>query len=88
MVGAGNGLKYFFHLCNDEETVLDIEGRKFENLDEVRRATLDAARDIMSSELRDGQLKLNQRIDVVDERNRVAYSLKFTDAVKITGLPG
>jgi hypothetical protein len=81
-------LKYFFHLCNDEETVLDVEGRKFENLDEVRRAALEAARDIICSEVRDGHLKLNQRIDVVDERNFVAYSLKFADAVRITGLAG
>lgn len=80
-------MKYFFHLCNDEETVLDIEGRKFENLEEVRHATIEAARDIMCSDVREGRLKLNQRIDVIDEHNKVAYSLKFTDAVRIIGLP-
>lgn len=78
-------MKYFFHLCNDDETVLDVEGRTFDNPEQVRRAALEAARDIMSSEVRGGHLNLDQRIDVVDQRNFVAHSLQFRDAVRISG---
>ena len=78
-------MKYFFHLCNEDETVLDVEGRTFDSPDQVQRAALDAARDIMSSEVRSGHLKLDQRIDVVDQRNFVAHTLQFRDAVRITG---
>jgi len=78
-------VKYFFHLCNEDETVLDVEGRTFDSPDQVQRAALDAARDIMSSEVRSGHLKLDQRIDVVDQRNFVAHTLQFRDAVRITG---
>lgn len=81
-------MKYFFHLCNEDETVLDVEGRTFDSPDQVQRAALDAARDIMSSEVRSGHLKLDQRIDVVDQRNFVAHTLQFRDAVTITGHSG
>lgn len=82
-------MRYFFHLCDDGEHVLDKEGQLLDSIEKVQTKALFAARDIMSSEVLRGELNLAQRIDVQDQSGAVVFSLPFDKAVTISpGLSG
>lgn len=74
--------QYFFHLSNDEEVLLDAEGREIAP-EEVPSAALHEAREIISADARSGWIDLNQRIEVKDSSGRVVHGIDFEDAVQI-----
>lgn len=74
--------KYFFHLSNDEEILLDAEGREL-GPDKVPSAALHEAREIISADARSGCIDLNQRIEVRDSGGDVVHGIDFEDAVEI-----
>ena len=75
--------RYFMHLRDGTEQLLDPEGLEYPSLDAVRKATLITARDLMTGDIRDGVLDFRFRIDVEDEAGEVIYSLSFKHAVNI-----
>ena len=75
--------RYFMHLRDGTEQLLDPEGLEFPSLDAVRKATLAAARDLMMGDIRGGVLDFRFRIDVEDEDGEIVYTLPFKHAVNI-----
>lgn len=75
--------RYFLHLRDGSEQVLDPDGVEFKNLDSLRKAVLDAARDIMCGDLRDGIIDLRFRIDAEDAHGTIVYTLPFKHAFSI-----
>jgi hypothetical protein len=75
--------RYFMHLVDGADTLLDEEGMILSDA-EVAGAALLAARDCMSHDIRTGSLRLGYRIDVHDEQGKLVHSLGFRDAVEIT----
>lgn len=75
--------RYFMHLRDGTEELLDDEGQEFVNLDSLRTAVLAAARDLMVGDMRNGVLDLRFRIEAEDEHGTVVYSLPFKHAVSI-----
>jgi hypothetical protein len=71
------------HLRDGTEQLLDPEGLEFASLDAARKATLVAARDLMTGDIRDGVIDFRFRIDVEDEAGEIIYTLPFKHAVNI-----
>jgi hypothetical protein len=74
--------KYFLHLRDSTDEVLDPEGIELPT-EAVPGAALIAARDCMAGDVKDGQLDLRYRIDVHDDSGELVHSLPFPDAVEI-----
>ena len=75
--------RYFMHLRDGTEQILDPEGLEFASVDALRRAVLTGARDLMTGDIRQGLLDFRLRIDAEDESGVVVYSLPFKQAVNI-----
>jgi len=74
--------RYYFHLRDGIDVLLDEEGRE---LDEkaIQSAALIEARSIISDDAREGRIRLDQRLDIEDAAHAIVYSLAFVDAVQI-----
>ena len=76
--------RYFLHLRDHVDEVLDGEGLELLDLEAVKRAVLEGARDVIAHEIKtDGAMNLRYRIDAEDETKNVVHSLPFKDAVII-----
>lgn len=75
---------FYFHLRDGTDELLDEEGREFSDMEAVRKAVLEGARDIMASELRSGGVvDLRYRIDAENAAGEIVYSLPFKHTVNI-----
>jgi hypothetical protein len=74
--------RYFMHLRDSTEDVLDEEGFR-STLEAVPALALRGARDCIAADARSGRIDLTCRIDVHDVRGIVVHSLSFADAVEI-----
>ena len=76
--------RYFLHLRDGTDELLDPEGSFFDDLEQLRAAVLAGARDVMANELKSaGTVDLRYRIDAEDENGDIVFSLPFADAVHI-----
>jgi hypothetical protein len=78
--------RYFMHLRDGTEELLDPEGRDFPTLSALRDAVLFAARHLLMGDVRDGLLDLRFRIDAEDDTGTIIYTLPFSHAVNT--IPG
>ena len=74
---------YFFHVRSSAGETLDPEGSSCADLDAARRQAIAGIRSIISEEVKDGHLPLDERLDVEDEQGRVLMSLAFTEALAL-----
>jgi hypothetical protein len=74
---------YYFHLRDGQDVLLDPEGVELADPAAVEQRALAAARSIMSSEVLEGRLPLDMRIDVEDSSGAVVHRLTFPDAIRI-----
>lgn len=74
---------YFFHICNGSGFTEDEEGCTLADNDDARRVAILSARDVMSNDVRDGQLDLASFIEVEDEQRKLLFTLTFAEAVNI-----
>jgi len=75
--------KYFMHLRNGIDEVLDPEGVELSDMDAVRKKVMTAARDILVGDLRNGVVDLRYRVDAENEGGEVIYTLAFKNAFSI-----
>ena len=75
--------RYYMHLRDGSDEMIDVEGVELADLDAVRRAVLSNARDLMAGDIRDGIVDFRFRIDAEDETGAIVYSLPFKHAVNI-----
>ena len=74
--------RYYFHLMDSVDVVLDPDGMEMP-ADAIVGAALMQARDCMAGDVKNGKLDLHYRIDVHDESGAVVHALQFEDAVEI-----
>ena len=74
--------KYFFHLIDSVDVLLDPEGNEMPS-EAVVGAALLQARDCMAADVKSGRLDLHYRIDVHDEAGELVHTLPFEDAVEV-----
>ena len=75
--------RYFMHLRDGTDEVLDDEGGEFATVGDLRNAVLLSARDLMVGDIAKGILDLRFRIDAEDEAGQIVYSLPFKHALNI-----
>ena len=76
--------RYFLHLRDGTDEVLDPDGLMFDDEGRLRKAVVQNARDILCGEIRsEGLIDLRPRIDAEDEAGNIVYSLPFADAVSV-----
>jgi hypothetical protein len=78
--------RYFLHLRDGSDELLDPEGKELDDSEALRRFVLETVRDLLAGDARAGVIDLRFRIDAEDQDGRVAYSLPFHQAVNI--IPG
>lgn len=79
--------RYFFHLRDGEDRLLDPEGRDLLTLPAVVAATLDEAKGIIAHDAHEGRIKLTYHLDVEDEHGQLVHRLDFEDAVEVIRAP-
>ena len=78
--------RFFLHLRDHIDEVLDPDGVELVDMAAVRTTVLANARDVMSGSLTcDGLIDFRYRIDAENTAGEIAYSLAFRDAVQIVG---
>lgn len=76
--------RYYLHLRDGTDQILDAEGQEFPAIAAVRKAVLAGARDVMGNDIKSGGvMDLRYWIDVENEAGEVVYSLPFEHAVTI-----
>lgn len=75
--------RYFMHLRDGTNELLDPEGREFPTLEALRNEVLYTARDLLAGDVRNGLVDFRFRIDVHDEAGEIVYSLPFKHALSI-----
>jgi hypothetical protein len=74
--------RYFFHLRDGTDEILDPEGVELA-VDAVAGAALASARDCMAADVKSGKLDLRYRIDVHDGAGEIVCSVPFAEAVEV-----
>ena len=75
--------RYFLHLRDSTDEVLDPDGSEFEDMEAVRNAVMVNARDLIAGDVRNGLVDFRYRIDAENESGQIVYSLPFKHAVNI-----
>ena len=76
--------RYFFHLCDGREVIIDPEGKDLPDPSLVGADALREARAMIAQDALAGRINLNQYIEVRDERGKLVHQLSFRDAVTIS----
>lgn len=76
---------YFFHLRNQQDAVIDEEGRDVGDADQLPAMALREARFCVSQEALEGRIDFSQSIDVQDGAGIVVHRVVLRDAVEILG---
>ena len=72
-------------LSDRNESLEDEEGQELAGDDAARSVAITAARDVMASDVREGRLDLASFVEVEDERHQPLFTIRFGDAVRLTG---
>jgi hypothetical protein len=75
--------RYFLHLRDGSEELLDPEGCEWASLEALRKSVLVTARDLMAGDMHQGVVDFRFRIDAEDADGVIVYSLPFKHAVNI-----
>jgi len=76
--------RFFFHLY-DDLIVRDEEGKELPDLETARSLAASSARHIACTEVMQGHLNLQHRIEVEDEVGAGLFSVRFNDVIRIIG---
>lgn len=77
--------QYYFHMRNGHE-LRDPEGHNLPDLDAVRETAIAGARDILSEDIKRGELHLDWRFDITDAEGQTVMTVPFRDAVDLSHL--
>ena len=75
--------RYFFNARNAFGFAKDEEGRELANVDEARDVAIDAARSLMSADVRSGTLDLGGQIEIAGPQGTTIAVVTFSEAVTI-----
>jgi transcription initiation factor IIE alpha subunit len=79
--------RYFMHLRDGVDELLDAEGKDFANMEELRKWVMFTVRDLLAADIRNGLIDFRYRIDAEDEAGAIVYTLAFKHALSIIPEP-
>lgn len=77
--------RFHFNLHECGDIVIDEDGVERADLAAVRTEAIEAAREVMGAEVKQGRLCLSCHIEVTDEHGERVLVIPFRDALTITG---
>ena len=75
--------RYFMHLRNGIDELLDPDGKEFADVQALHKAVMFCARDLITGDVRNGIIDFRYRIDAEDKAGQIVYTLPFKVAVSI-----
>ena len=60
-------MRYFFHIRDHGETILDEEGDEFDHPEDAAASAVQAVQELASARIKDGLVIDDQRLDLCDE---------------------
>ena len=75
--------RYYMQLRDGTNQMLDPEGTEYSDMDDLRRAVLIAARDLICGDAISGEIDMRFRIDAEDRDGVIVYTLAFKEAVNV-----
>jgi hypothetical protein len=75
--------RYFLHLRDGSDEVLDPDGIEFKDIESLRLAVMKNARDTIAGDVQNGLVDFRYRIDAENDAGQVVYSLPFKHAVNV-----
>jgi hypothetical protein len=76
-------VRYFLHLRDGSDEIIDPDGMEFADIQALRDAVMKNARDTIAGDVQNGVIDLRYRIDAENEAGQVVYSLPFKHAVSV-----
>ena len=76
--------RYYLHVCNGTGFIEDQKGVVLPGAEAAREKAIEAAREVMAGDLREGELDLSSFVEVEDEEKKLLFTIQFIDAVKLT----
>ena len=80
--------RFYFHVCNGSGFTEDEEGSDHADVAAARATAISGLRDIMASELKQGDLNLGSFIEIEDEDHALVMTVPFAEAVSVTNVEG
>jgi hypothetical protein len=74
---------FFFHLCNGNGFVEDEEGQELSDAPTARTKAVEAMRDLISGEVRNGTLNMSSFIEIEDDHHELIETVTFADAIAV-----
>ena len=75
--------RYFLHLRDSHDELLDPEGKELHDMEQLRAFVLKTARDLLAGDIHNGLIDFRFRIDAEDGAGHIVYSMPFKHAVNI-----
>ena len=72
---------YYFDVRNSFGFASDEEGKELASFDEARAVAMEAARSLISADVKEGRLDLNGTIEILDEQRQPITTISFAEAV-------
>ena len=79
--------RYYLHICNGSGFTEDVEGHDYADADQAREAAIAGIRDLMSEELRRGEINIASFVEIEDENRELVRTVAFTEAVAVKSDP-
>ncbi|MDB5534442.1 MAG: hypothetical protein JWO28_2757 [Hyphomicrobiales bacterium] len=74
--------RYFFHRRSASSHVEDLEGQDLSNLKDARDEAIEAARELMSEDVRKGIAPDDSQFEIADEQGNVLAIVAFQSALE------
>ena len=75
--------RFYLHVCNGHGFAEDHDGQELATITDAREAAIRGAREVMASDVRQGELDLTSFIEVEDENRRLLFTVTFADAIQL-----
>lgn len=76
--------RYRFHVRDDLHTD-DAEGAELPDLESARETAMEAARELVCADIKNGWLNLDHSIEVTDDEGATLFTVTFREAFEIKG---
>ena len=75
--------RYFLHLRNGSDELIDAEGAELPDVDALKTWVMCTVRDLLAGDIKTGLVDLRCRIDAEDGNGLIVYTLPFKYAFSV-----
>ncbi|HEX8192015.1 MAG TPA: hypothetical protein VF552_03880 [Allosphingosinicella sp.] len=74
---------FYLHICDGRLFAEDDVGMELHDIEAARRQAIARLRDVMASELKDGQINMAAFVEIEDENHQLGMTVPFLEAVEV-----